>query len=61
MLPVLSEAAGEPRQASERQTVLNILLRVGAGGYNNTKVNPVFRGMVRFGEADLKLALRTGF
>ena len=31
----------------ERSTVLNILRRVGAGGHNNTEINPVFRGMVR--------------
>jgi hypothetical protein len=40
---------GETR--AERLTVLNILHRVGAGGHNNTKVNPVFRGMVRFARA----------
>jgi len=36
----------------ERSTALNILHRVGAGGHNNTQVNPVFRGMVRSAEAD---------
>jgi len=47
MLRPLSEATGTPA-GIERLTVLNILHRVGAGGHNNTKVNPVFRGMVRF-------------
>jgi len=28
-------------------TALNIRRRVGAGGHNNTEMNPVFRGMVR--------------
>jgi hypothetical protein len=51
MLRPLSEATGTPA-GIERLTVLNILHRVGAGGHNNTKVNPVFRGMVRFGNAD---------
>ncbi len=29
-------------------TALNVLRRVGAGGHNNTEINPVFRGMVCF-------------
>jgi hypothetical protein len=33
---------------NEGKTALNrFLLRVGAGGHNNIKINPVFRGMVR--------------
>jgi hypothetical protein len=53
MLGPLSEATGYPA-GIERSTVLNILRRVDAGGHNNTKVNPVFRGMVRFAIADLR-------
>jgi hypothetical protein len=45
----------------ERSTVLNILHRVGAGGHNNTQVNPVFRGMVRFCESWLKSAGKRAF
>ena len=32
---------------SRGRTALIVLRRVGAGGHNNTEINPVFRGMVR--------------
>jgi len=45
---LLRGCCGIGHTAKKDLTALNCLLRVGGGGHNNTNINPVFRGMVRF-------------
>jgi len=46
--PLLRGCASIGQTAGKDLTALNCLLHVGGGGHNNTNINPVFRGMVRF-------------
>ena len=52
MLPPLLVGAGTVRPAAKRRNGLKIVPgSSGSGGHNNIKINPVFRGMVRWHHA----------